>query len=77
MEAPRKRPFVVIGYIKPAGTRWIGWTAAVSHADAERQFLADLPGLVVVRSILTSENVDFDDFDVVSELGAVAGDPPQ
>ena len=77
MEAPRKLPFVVIGYIKPVGTRWIGWTAAVSHADAERQFLADLPGLVVVRSIHTSQNLDLDEFRVVSEAGAVESDPPQ
>jgi hypothetical protein len=68
-------PYIVFGYIRPTGTRWIGWYSARDHAHAERQALDFVPGLVVVRSVMTMYNMSIDEFDTVSEMGAVPWEP--
>lgn len=75
--ATSKRPFVVFGYIKPTAQRWVGWYAGLSHEDVEKQALHQVPGLVVVRSVMGTALTEIDPFNTISELGAVEVEPPQ
>jgi hypothetical protein len=75
-----KYPFTVIGFFKGSSQRWFGYCTADTHLEAEQWAVAGQKAdLVVVRSIMgwPISPTDFDEFEHISERGAMDGEAAQ